>query len=148
MGMSSRSHDTAASLPSPWPESPVLRAAIRARAAAADLAPMPRSVKDDALLAIADALVVRTREIVEANEKDIARAREAGTSETVIDRLTLTPERVRAIANDVRDVAGLPDPVGEVVRGSTLPNGLDLRQVRVPLGVVGIIYESTPPRCA
>jgi glutamate-5-semialdehyde dehydrogenase len=144
MGMSSRSHDTAASLPSPWPESPVLRAAIRARAAAADLAPMPRSVKDDALLAIADALVVRTREIVEANEKDIARAREAGTSETVIDRLTLTPERVRAIANDVRDVAGLPDPVGEVVRGSTLPNGLDLRQVRVPLGVVGIIYEARP----
>ncbi|WP_329317750.1 glutamate-5-semialdehyde dehydrogenase [Streptomyces sp. NBC_01262] len=142
--MSSRSHDTAASLPSPWPESPVLRAAIRARAAAADLAPMPRSVKDDALLAIADALVVRTREIVEANEKDIARAREAGTSETVIDRLTLTPERVRAIANDVRDVAGLPDPVGEVVRGSTLPNGLDLRQVRVPLGVVGIIYEARP----
>jgi glutamate-5-semialdehyde dehydrogenase len=144
MGMSSRSHDTAASLPSPWPESPVLRAAIRARAAAADLAPMPRSAKDDALLAIADALVVRTREIVEANEKDIARAREAGTSETVIDRLTLTPERVRAIANDVRDVAGLPDPVGEVVRGSTLPNGLDLRQVRVPLGVVGIIYEARP----
>jgi glutamate-5-semialdehyde dehydrogenase len=144
MGMSSRSHDTAASLPSPWPESPVLRAAIRARAAAADLAPMPRSVKDDALLAIADALVVRTREIVEANEKDIARAREAGTSETVIDRLTLTPERVRAIANDVRDVAGLPDPVGEVVRGSTLPTGLDLRQVRVPLGVVGIIYEARP----
>jgi glutamate-5-semialdehyde dehydrogenase len=81
---------------------------------------------------------------VEANEKDIARAREAGTSETVIDRLTLTPERVRAIANDVRDVAGLPDPVGEVVRGSTLPNGLDLRQVRVPLGVVGIIYEARP----
>jgi glutamate-5-semialdehyde dehydrogenase len=105
---------------------------------------MPRAAKDDALLAIADALVVRTREIVEANEQDIARAREAGTSETVIDRLTLTPERVRAIANDVRDVAGLPDPVGEVVRGSTLPNGLDLRQVRVPLGVVGIIYEARP----
>ncbi len=62
----------------------------------------------------------------------------------MIDRLTLTPERVRAIAADVRDVAALPDPVGEVVRGSTLPNGIDLRQVRVPLGVVGIIYEGRP----
>jgi glutamate-5-semialdehyde dehydrogenase len=101
-------------------------------------------VKDDALLAIADALVVRTKEIVEANAEDVERARAAGTSETVIDRLTLTRERVAAIAADVRDVAGLPDPVGEVVRGSTLPNGLDLRQVRVPLGVVGIIYEARP----
>lgn len=132
------------SLPNPWPQSPVLQAAYRARSAATDLAPLPRAAKDDALLAIADALEVRTREIVEANALDIARAREAGTGETVIDRLTLTPERVRAIANDVRDVAGLPDPVGEVVRGSTLPNGLDLRQVRVPLGVVGIIYEARP----
>jgi len=134
----------AASLPSPWPDSPVLRAAYRARAAAAELAPLPRAVKDDALLAIADALVVRTREIVEANAEDVERARAAGTSETVIDRLTLTQQRVAAIAADVRDVAGLPDPVGEVVRGSTLPNGLDLRQVRVPLGVVGIIYEARP----
>ncbi|MCM2428436.1 glutamate-5-semialdehyde dehydrogenase [Streptomyces sp. RKAG337] len=141
--MSSSSHD-APSLPSPLPESAVLRAAYRARAAAAYLAPLPRSVKDDALLAIADALVVRTKEIVEANARDVARARAAGSSETVIDRLTLTRERVAAIAADVRDVAGLPDPVGEVVRGSTLPNGLDLRQVRVPLGVVGIIYEARP----
>ncbi|ARZ70148.1 gamma-glutamyl phosphate reductase [Streptomyces albireticuli] len=126
------------------PQSPVLRAAYRARAAAAELAPLPRSVKDEALLAIADALEVRTKEIVEANAEDVERARAAGTSETVIDRLTLTPERVRAIAKDVRDVVALPDPVGEVVRGSTLPNGIDLRQVRVPLGVVGIIYEARP----
>jgi glutamate-5-semialdehyde dehydrogenase len=132
------------SLPNPWPESPVLQAAYRARAAATDLAPLPRSVKDEALLAIADALQVRTKEIVEANAEDVERARAAGTSETVIDRLTLTPERVRAIASDVRDVVALPDPVGEVVRGSTLPNGIDLRQVRVPLGVVGIIYEARP----
>ncbi|WP_329387777.1 glutamate-5-semialdehyde dehydrogenase [Streptomyces sp. NBC_01716] len=123
---------------------PVTRTAYRARSAAADLAPLPRSVKDDALLAIADALEVRTQEIIKANGEDIARAREAGTSEAIIDRLTLTPERVRAIAADVRDVAALPDPVGEVVRGSTLPNGIDLRQVRVPLGVVGIIYEARP----
>ncbi|CAM5547449.1 glutamate-5-semialdehyde dehydrogenase [Streptomyces abikoensis] len=131
-------------LADPMPQSPVLRAAYRARAAAAELAPLPRSVKDEALLAIADALEVRTKEIVEANAEDVAKARAAGTSESVVDRLTLTPERVRAIAKDVRDVVALPDPVGEVVRGSTLPNGIDLRQVRVPLGVVGIIYEARP----
>ncbi|WP_069811439.1 glutamate-5-semialdehyde dehydrogenase [Streptomyces sp. TP-A0874] len=131
-------------LADPTPQSPVIRAAYRARAAAADLAPLPRAVKDDALRAIADALEVRTKEIVEANAEDARRAREAGTSEAIIDRLTLTPERVRAIASDVRDVAALPDPVGEVVRGATLPNGMDLRQVRVPLGVIGIIYEARP----
>jgi glutamate-5-semialdehyde dehydrogenase len=123
---------------------PVTQAAYRARSAAGVIAPLPRAAKDDALAAIADALEVRTAEIVEANAKDVARAREAGTSESVIDRLTLTPERVRAIAADVRDVVALPDPVGTVVRGNTLPNGIDLRQVRVPLGVVGIIYEARP----
>ncbi|MEU0839277.1 glutamate-5-semialdehyde dehydrogenase [Streptomyces sp. NPDC005962] len=131
-------------LTDPWPKSPVLQTAYRARAAAVDLAPLPRALKDDALLAMADALEVRTKEIVEANAHDVERAREAGTSESIVDRLTLTPERVRAIASDVRDVVALPDPVGEVVRGSTLPNGIDLRQVRVPLGVVGIIYEARP----
>ncbi|HEY5832745.1 glutamate-5-semialdehyde dehydrogenase [Streptomyces sp.] len=130
--------------PSPLPTSPVMLAAYRARAAAADLAPLPRSAKDDALLAIADALIVRTQEIVAANAKDVAKAEEAGTSPAVVDRLTLTRERVAAIAADVRHVAGLPDPVGEVLRGSTLPNGLELRQLRVPLGVVGIIYEARP----
>ena len=124
--------------------SPVLATAQAARTAAATLAPLPRSVKDTALLAIADALEARTAEIVEANAVDTAKARAAGTSETVIDRLTLPPERIAAIASDVRDVAALPDPVGEVVRGSTLPNGIDLRQIRVPLGVVGIIYEARP----
>ncbi len=124
--------------------SPVLTAATRAREAAAGLAPLPRAAKDAALLAVADALLARTQEIVEANARDVERARTAGTAESVVDRLTLTPERVRAIASDVRDVAALPDPVGEVVRGSTLPNGIDLRQVRVPLGVVGIIYEARP----
>ncbi|KNB53116.1 glutamate-5-semialdehyde dehydrogenase [Streptomyces caatingaensis] len=128
----------------PSPESPVLRAAARAREAAAALAPLPRADKDAALLAIADALDARTEEIVAANAEDVAKAREAGTAEGIVDRLTLTPERVRAIAADVRNVAGLPDPVGEVVRGGTLPNGIDLRQVRVPLGVVGIVYEARP----
>ncbi|WP_084704370.1 glutamate-5-semialdehyde dehydrogenase [Phaeacidiphilus oryzae] len=132
------------SLPSPLPESPVLRAAYRARGAARGLAPMTRAEKDDALLAIADALQVRTKEILDANAEDTARAKAAGTSDAIVDRLTLTRERITAIAEDVRKVAGLPDPVGEVLRGSTLPNGLDLRQVRVPLGVVGIIYEARP----
>ncbi|PJJ01913.1 glutamate-5-semialdehyde dehydrogenase [Streptomyces sp. 2333.5] len=124
--------------------SPVLDTARRAREAAAVLAPLPRTARDAALLAIADALVERTDTIVAANAEDIAKAREAGTAESVVDRLTLTPERIAAIAADVRQVVALPDPVGEVVRGSTLPNGLDLRQVRVPLGVIGIIYEARP----
>ncbi|MBL1093669.1 MULTISPECIES: glutamate-5-semialdehyde dehydrogenase [Streptomyces] len=124
--------------------SPVLDTARRAREAAAVLAPLPRTARDAALLAIADALVQRTDEIVAANARDVAKAREAGTAESIVDRLTLTPERIAAIAADVRQVVALPDPVGEVVRGSTLPNGLDLRQVRVPLGVIGIIYEARP----
>ncbi|WP_432071302.1 glutamate-5-semialdehyde dehydrogenase [Streptomyces sp. AA1529] len=126
------------------PDTPVRQAARRARAAAADLAPAPRTTRDRALLAIADALTARTPEIVAANADDVAAARAAGTAESVVDRLTLTPERVAAIASDVRDVVALPDPVGQVQRGSTLPNGLELRQVRVPLGVVGIIYEARP----
>ena len=125
-------------------DSPVLAVARRAREAAAALAPLPRSAKDAALLAIADALVARSAEITTANAEDVDRARAAGTAESVIDRLTLTDERIAAIAADVRSVVGLPDPVGEVVRGYTLPNGLDVRQVRVPLGVVGIIYEARP----
>jgi glutamate-5-semialdehyde dehydrogenase len=123
---------------------PVTEAARRARDAAAGLAPQPRSVRDAALRAIAEALVTRTGEVLEANAMDVEAARAAGTAESVVDRLTLTPERIAAIASDARDVAALPDPVGEVVRGSTLPNGLELRQVRVPLGVVGIIYEARP----
>ncbi|KOV36587.1 gamma-glutamyl phosphate reductase [Streptomyces sp. XY431] len=125
-------------------DSPVLAVARRAREAAAALAPLPRAAKDAALRAIADALVARAAEITAANAEDVDRARAAGTPESVVDRLALTEERIAAIASDVRDVAGLPDPVGEVVRGYTLPNGLDVRQVRVPLGVVGIIYEARP----
>ncbi|MEW2359671.1 glutamate-5-semialdehyde dehydrogenase [Spirillospora sp. NPDC029432] len=121
-----------------------LRVAGRARDAAAGLAPLPRAAKDAALHAIADALVAAAPEIVKANEGDVARAREAGTSEYMIDRLSLSEARIAAIADAVRKVAALPDPVGETVRGNVLPNGLDLRQIRVPLGVVGIIYEGRP----
>ncbi|MFC5753834.1 glutamate-5-semialdehyde dehydrogenase [Actinomadura rugatobispora] len=121
-----------------------LRVARRAREAAAGLAPLPRAAKDAALHAIADALTAAAPEIVKANEADVERARESGTSEHMIDRLSLTVERIAGIADAVRKVAALPDPVGETVRGNVLPNGLDLRQIRVPLGVVGIIYEGRP----
>ncbi|GAA3229039.1 glutamate-5-semialdehyde dehydrogenase [Actinocorallia longicatena] len=122
----------------------VLEVAARGRAAAADLAPLPRGVKDAALHAIADALTERAAEILKANEVDVERAREGGTEAYMLDRLSLSRERLEAIADAVRNVAGLPDPVGENVRGYTLPNGLELRQLRVPLGVVGIIYEGRP----
>ncbi|WP_433516768.1 glutamate-5-semialdehyde dehydrogenase [Nonomuraea sp. CA-143628] len=121
-----------------------LKVARAAREAAAELAPLPRAPKDRALRAVADALVSHTAEIVEANAKDVAQAREQGTPEAMIDRLRLDGPRIEAIAEAVRQVADLPDPVGEVIRGSTLPNGLELRQLRVPLGVIGIIYEGRP----
>jgi glutamate-5-semialdehyde dehydrogenase len=124
--------------------SEVLEAARRARTAAAALAPLPRSTKDAALLAMADALVAHSDRILAANAEDVAAGRAAGTSEALLDRLALDPARVAAMADGLRHVATLPDPVGEVVRGSTLANGLELRQVRVPLGVVGIVYEARP----
>ncbi|MET7637892.1 glutamate-5-semialdehyde dehydrogenase [Streptomyces sp. NPDC005438] len=124
--------------------SPVRETARSARQAAAELAPLPRTSRDAALLGMADALQSRAGEILAANAEDVTAAREAGTPEGVVDRLTLTTERIAGIASDVRDVVALPDPLGEVVRGSTLANGLELRQVRVPLGVVGIIYEARP----
>ena len=118
--------------------------ARRARVAARTLALEPRSRKDAALHAMADALVAATDRIVAANAEDVEAARAEGTPENVVDRLLLDTDRVAAFAQGVRDVAALPDPVGEVVRGSTLPNGLRLEQVRVPMGVIGMIYEGRP----
>ena len=125
-------------------ESEVIRTARRAREAAADLAVRTRAEKDRALHAIADALLAESPRIVAANAQDTQRAREAGVSAGIVDRLTLTADRIAAIAEALRKITTLADPVGEVVRGSILPNGLELRQVRVPLGVVGIIYEARP----
>ena len=122
----------------------VLDAARRARAAATVLGPMPRAAKDEALRAMADALAASVDNVLAANALDVAAARAAGTAVGLIDRLTLTADRLRDIAGALRKVADLPDPVGEVVRGYTLPNGLQVRQVRVPLGVLGIIYEARP----
>ena len=118
--------------------------ARRARTASVDLALATRATKDAALHAMADAMEAATGSILEANAADVDAARAAGTPEAIIDRLRLDEDRVRGMADGLRDVAGLPDPVGEVVRGSTLANGLELRQVRVPFGVVGIIYEARP----
>lgn len=118
--------------------------ARRARTAARSLALASRSQKDAALLATADALEAATERIVAANVLDVEAARAEGTPENVVDRLLLDPDRVAAFAQGVRDVAALPDPVGEVVRGSTLPNGLRLEQIRVPMGVIGMIYEGRP----
>jgi glutamate-5-semialdehyde dehydrogenase len=125
-------------------ETAVLDAARSARVAAAELAVLTRAQKDAVLLAMADALEKRAAGIVEANADDVRRARENGTSEAIIDRLRLDESRIAGMADGLRQVAGLPDPVGEVVRGYTLPNGLQVSQRRVPLGVVGIIYEARP----
>jgi glutamate-5-semialdehyde dehydrogenase len=116
----------------------------RAKAASRILATASTPAKDAALEAAADLLVRRTDEILSANAADVGRAEEAGTAATVVDRLRLTPARVEAMAGGLRQVAALPDPVGEIVDGWTRPNGLVIERVRVPLGVVAIIYENRP----
>jgi glutamate-5-semialdehyde dehydrogenase len=116
----------------------------RAKAAATVLATATRAAKDAALLAMAEALIRRTPEVLAANDADVAAGREAGMSTALLDRLALDDKRVAGMAGGLRQVAGLPDPVGEVVRGSVLPGGLELRQLRVPLGVIGIVYEARP----
>jgi glutamate-5-semialdehyde dehydrogenase len=119
-------------------------AARRARVAAATLAVTTRAAKDSALHAMADALEAGSAEILAGNVVDVDAARSAGTSEDVIDRLSLDRQRIHAFADGLRDIAALPDPIGEVVRGSTLANGLQLQQIRVPMGVIGMIYEGRP----
>ncbi|HET9129080.1 MAG TPA: glutamate-5-semialdehyde dehydrogenase [Propionibacteriaceae bacterium] len=115
-----------------------------AREAAHELAPLTRARKDAALHAMADALAAHEAPVLEANRADIARAEDAGISGALIDRLRLTPERIASMVAGLRSLAGLADPVGEVVRGFSTPTGVRITQVRVPLGVVGIIYEARP----
>jgi|TARA_B110000503_G_scaffold132994_1_gene209724 glutamate-5-semialdehyde dehydrogenase len=122
----------------------VKEVAQRAKNAARELRMLTRDQKDDALRVIAARLKAEKDFISTQNHLDLEAARAVGTSEALIDRLTLDGERIEAIANALIDVAALPDPVGEVVRGYTLPNGLQVRQTRVPLGVVGMIYEARP----
>lgn len=122
----------------------VARTATAARAAQRSVAGARREVKDAGLRAMADHLVEAAPRILTANGADLERARAAGMRAGLVDRLALTPERIGAIADSLREIAGLPDPVGEIVDGRTLPNGLRVRRVRVPLGVVGMIYEARP----
>ncbi len=127
----------------------VIRAAVhdaarRARVASRTLARLTTAEKNAALHACADALLASADRVLAANAEDIEVARAGGTAESLLDRLRLSAARVDGIAAGLRQVAGLPDPIGVVVRGSTLPNGLELRQVRVPLGVVGMVYEARP----
>ncbi len=122
---------------------------VRAKAEAAHkaacaLGVVSAAVKNKALLAMADALLAKTDFIIEANDRDMQAARENGMKESMQDRLRLTPERIEGMAEGLRQVAALPDPVGNVIGGQTLANGLKITKVRVPLGVIGIIYEARP----
>jgi glutamate-5-semialdehyde dehydrogenase len=119
-------------------------AARRARVAARVLGTLDAATKDRALHAAADVVLAHVHAVLAANEADLEAARAAGTPEAMLDRLALNPQRIDGIAAGLRQVAGLPDPVGEVLRGRTLPNGLRIRQQRVPLGVVGMVYEGRP----
>ncbi len=123
---------------------PIPELGRRAKQASRALATASTATKDDALLAAADLLVDRSAPILEANAADVARAEAEGVSSTVVDRLRLDPRRIEAMASGLRQVAALADPVGEVLDGWVRPNGLRIRRVRVPLGVVAIIYENRP----
>jgi glutamate-5-semialdehyde dehydrogenase len=123
---------------------PVADLCLAARDASRTLATLDSASKDAALRAIADALEARTPEILEANARDMEAGRDAGLDAALLDRLALDAARVRAMAEGVRTIAALPDPVGEVIDGFRLPNGLDVRKVRVPLGVVAVVYEARP----
>lgn len=119
-------------------------AAERSRQAAHELAQVSTAGKNAALLRIADDLVAHSADVIAANKHDVDRARHNKVDESIIDRLTLNEQRIADIAQAVRDVSELPDPVGSEVRSYTAPNGLKIRQVRVPIGVVGMIYEARP----
>ncbi|MBV9364928.1 MAG: glutamate-5-semialdehyde dehydrogenase [Solirubrobacterales bacterium] len=124
--------------------STVIETCLAAKRAAGQLAALPSGVKNAALEAIATALIERTPEILEANAGDLEAGREAGLTDALMDRLALDPGRIAVIARQVRDIAALPDPVGEVIEGRRLYNGLEVRKVRVPLGVIAVVYEARP----
>jgi glutamate-5-semialdehyde dehydrogenase len=126
------------------PSASVADICAAAKRAARHLATIDAHTKNRALQAIAEALESRTAEILEANGHDLAAARASGLSPALIDRLGLDARRIAAMADGVRTIAGLHDPVGEVIDGHRLPNGLDVRKVRVPLGVVAVVYEARP----
>ena len=122
----------------------VLTKARAAKDVAPILAQLPTFRKNEILLAAADALVAATEDILAANQQDIDSGRAEGMSESLVDRLSLDASRIEGIAGGLRQVAGLKDPVGEVLTGGVMPNGIQMRQVRVPLGVMGMVYEARP----
>jgi glutamate-5-semialdehyde dehydrogenase len=136
--------DTVASVTVAAAPRSVAELCLTAREASRPLAGLPTGTKDAALHAIADALEAATDEILAANARDMEAGRAAGLDAALLDRLALDPGRVRAMADGVRAIAALPDPVGEVIDGYRLPNGLDVRKVRVPLGVIAVVYEARP----
>lgn len=115
-----------------------------ARKAAVELAQAPAPAKRAALMAAADAVIARTDDILGANEQDLQFGRDKGLSDAMMDRLRLDPQRLQAIAQGLRDVAGQADPVGQVIAEWDRPSGLNIRRVRTPIGVIGVIYESRP----
>jgi glutamate-5-semialdehyde dehydrogenase len=136
--------DAAAATAVATARSSVAELCLAARDASRALAALPTGVKDAALRGIADALEARVPEILEANARDMQAGRAAGLDAALLDRLALDADRVHGMAEGVRTIAGLPDPAGEVIDGHRLPNGLDVRKVRVPLGVVAVVYEARP----
>jgi glutamate-5-semialdehyde dehydrogenase len=116
----------------------------RAREASRQLAKLPAATKNAILLAMADELVARTPALIAANAADLAKAEANGLTKAAIDRLRLTPERIAAMADGVRQVASLEDPVGTILREWSPPSGIDISKIRTPIGVIGIIYESRP----
>jgi glutamate-5-semialdehyde dehydrogenase len=125
-------------------QSAILDMGRKARAASRELVKLTTEQKNVILLAMADEIEARQGSILEANAKDLSRAAENGLSKALIDRLTLDPKRLKAVADAVREVAALPDPVGEILTDWTRPNGLHITKKRVPIGVIGIIFESRP----
>jgi glutamate-5-semialdehyde dehydrogenase len=122
----------------------VVEICAAAKRASRTLAQLDSDTRNAALLAMADALEARIDEILEANARDMDAGREAELHSSLLDRLLLTPERIAGIARDTRRIVALPDPVGETIDGHRMYNGLDLRRVRVPLGVVAVVYEARP----
>ncbi|NBQ64632.1 MAG: aldehyde dehydrogenase family protein, partial [Verrucomicrobia bacterium] len=124
--------------------SAVRELAMRAKQASRRLAVLSTEEKNALLLAMAEELTARKKEILEANRKDVEAGRAAGLTGALLDRLELTEKRFAEMVEGVRQVARLPDPVGEVVRKWKRPNGLEMEKIRVPIGLIGIIYESRP----
>jgi len=118
--------------------------AKKAKTASRALANISTEIKNNALFETAAGLEKESARLIAANKKDIAAADQKGLSKAMIDRLTLNPDRIKAMAEGLRQVAALPDPVGEVLRIVRRPNGMEVGRMRIPIGLIGIIYESVP----